>query len=149
VKSLTVQGVWLTLPGERRAFVRSREGCVMASRLRVALSALEPVLMAVGVVGVQPAAAAAVGPTVSMGDQSDLDRDRVNGSVLAPVLLSAPASARVVVSYFTVDGTATAGADYTRSGVVDREERRFLSGLRGVVFGAEQVKVGGVVNRRW
>ena len=40
----------------------------------------------------------------------------VTGSVFVPVYLSAPAAAPVVVSYWTVDGTATAGSDYIRWG---------------------------------
>ncbi len=40
----------------------------------------------------------------------------MTGSVFVPIYLSAPAAAPVVVSYWTVDGTATAGSDYLRWG---------------------------------
>ncbi len=72
-------------------------------------------LSAVGMVASRPVEAAS-GPMLSMGDQSGLERDVVNGSVFVPVFLSAPATQPVVVSYFTEDVTATAGADYLRWG---------------------------------
>ena len=53
---------------------------------------------------------------MSVGDQSGLERDIVTGSVFVPITLSAPAAEPVVVSYWTADGTATAGVDYLRWG---------------------------------
>ena len=82
---------------------------------RVVVAALVSALLAVGVVVSRPVSAAD-GPTLSVGDQSGLERDLVTGSVFVPVYLSAPAAAPVVVSYWTVDGTATAGSDYMRWG---------------------------------
>lgn len=72
-------------------------------------------LVATSLVAGTPASAEA-GPTVSVGDQSGLERDSVTGSVFMPIYLSEPALEPVVVSYWTADGTATAGADYTRWG---------------------------------
>jgi alpha-tubulin suppressor-like RCC1 family protein len=60
--------------------------------------------------------AAAEGVVLSIGDQSGLERDEVTGSAFVPVYLSAPASEPVVVSYWTVDGTALASVDYIRWG---------------------------------
>lgn len=60
--------------------------------------------------------AAAEGPTLSVGEQSGLERDLVTGSVFVPVYLSEPATEPVVVSYWTSDGSAVAGSDYTRWG---------------------------------
>lgn len=51
-------------------------------------------------------ASAADGPTVSMGNQSGLERDNPYGSVFMPVTLSAAATEPVVVSYYTVNQTA-------------------------------------------
>lgn len=59
---------------------------------------------------------AADGPTLSVGDQSGLERDEVSGSVFVPVTLSEPLAAPLVVSFHTLDGTAVAGTDYTRWG---------------------------------
>ncbi len=56
------------------------------------------------------------GPVVSIGDQSGLERDLVTGSVFLPVYLSEPVAEPVVVSFYTVDGTAIQGQDYTRWG---------------------------------
>jgi alpha-tubulin suppressor-like RCC1 family protein len=71
--------------------------------------------LVVGIVASGPVSAAE-GPTLSLGDQSGLERDAVNGSVFMPIYLSEPATEPVVVSYWTVDDTATAGADYLRWG---------------------------------
>lgn len=83
--------------------------------MRVVLAGLLAVLLAVGAVVSSPSSAAET-VTLSVGDQSGLERDAVTGSVFVPIYLSAPASEPVVVSYWTVDGTATAGSDYTRWG---------------------------------
>ena len=77
--------------------------------------ALVAAMMVIGVVSALPASAAG-GPTLSVGDQSGLERDAVTGSVFVPIYLSAPATEPVVVSYYTVDGTAIAGLDYSRWG---------------------------------
>jgi alpha-tubulin suppressor-like RCC1 family protein len=84
-------------------------------RVRVVVASLASALLMVGIVAGVPASAAD-GPTVSLGDQSGLERDAVTGSVFVPVYLSEPAAAPVVVSFHTVDGTAVAGQDYTRWG---------------------------------
>ncbi len=86
-----------------------------AAGVRRPLAVLVAGLLAVGVVSALPASAVD-GPTLSVGDQSGLERDSVTGSVFVPITLSAPAAAPVVVSYWTVDGTAGAGVDYTRWG---------------------------------
>jgi alpha-tubulin suppressor-like RCC1 family protein len=46
------------------------------------------------------------GPTVSIGDVSGLERDEVFGSVMVPLFLDRVATEPVVVSYYTVNGTA-------------------------------------------
>jgi alpha-tubulin suppressor-like RCC1 family protein len=46
------------------------------------------------------------GPTVSIGDVSGLERDDVFGSVMVPLFLDRVATEPVVVSYYTVNGTA-------------------------------------------
>lgn len=83
--------------------------------VRRSLCALVAALLAVGTFAAAPASAAP-GPTVSVGDQSGLERDTVTGSVFMPIYLSEPATEPVVVSYWTLDATATAGTDYTRWG---------------------------------
>lgn len=84
-------------------------------RIRVTLSALLAALLATGLVVAAPVSAAP-GVVVSIGDQSGLERDSVNGSVFMPVYLSEPAPEPVVVAFYTTDGTATAGEDYVRWG---------------------------------
>jgi hypothetical protein len=59
---------------------------------------------------------APAGPTVSLGDQSGLERDTTTGSVFVPVYLSEPVAEPVVVQFHTADGSANAGTDYTRWG---------------------------------
>ncbi len=81
------------------------------ARGRAVVAAALAALMAVGLVSARPLSAAD-GPTVSLGDQSGLERDAVTGSVFVPVFLSEPADSAVTVSYSTVDGTARAGSDY-------------------------------------
>lgn len=81
----------------------------------VAASLLLAALFTVGLVQLQDVDAAE-GPRVAVGDASGLERDDVTGSVFVPVYLSSPAPAPVVVSYYSVDGTAVAGSDYTRWG---------------------------------
>ena len=85
------------------------------SRVRTLVAALVAALLAIGLVASRPVAAAD-GPTLSVGDQSGLERDTVTGSVFVPITLSEPATEPVVVSYWTADGTATAGVDYLRWG---------------------------------
>lgn len=86
-----------------------------AVTIRRGLVALLAPLLAIGALAASPAAAQP-GPTLSVGDQSGLERDLVTGSVFMPIYLSDPAPQPVIVSYWTLDGTATAGADYTRWG---------------------------------
>lgn len=80
--------------------------------------ALGLALAALSVIGlaVAPGAVAQDAPVVSLGDASGLERDLVSGSVFVPVFLSHPADTNVVVSFHTVNGTATAGTDYQRWG---------------------------------
>ena len=85
------------------------------SRARTLVAALIATLLAIGLVASRPVAAAD-GPALSVGDQSGLERDLVTGSVFVPITLSAPATESVLVSYWTADGTATAGVDYLRWG---------------------------------
>ena len=87
----------------------------MGGRVRVALAAGLSALLMVGIVAGSPASAAD-GPTVSLGDQSGLERDTTTGSVFVPVYLSEPAAEPVVVSFHTADDSAVAGQDYTRWG---------------------------------
>lgn len=84
-------------------------------RVRTLVVATMATLLAVGVVAARPIAAAD-GPTLSVGDQSGLERDSVTGSVFMPIYLSEPATEPVVVSYWTQDGTAIGGVDYLRWG---------------------------------
>jgi hypothetical protein len=56
------------------------------------------------------------GPVLSVSDSSGLERDSVTGSVFVPVTLSKASATPTVVSFYTVDGTAIAGQDYTRWG---------------------------------
>ena len=56
------------------------------------------------------------GPVVSVGTAQGLERDNVTGSVFVPVFLAEANAAPTVVSFYTVDGTAIAGQDYTRWG---------------------------------
>lgn len=83
--------------------------------VRVWIAAILTALLAVGSV-VSPPASAADGPTLTVGNQSGLERDAVTGSVFVPIYLSEPVAEPVVVAYSTADGTATAGADYLRWG---------------------------------
>jgi hypothetical protein len=55
-------------------------------------------------------------PALSAGDASGLERDSVTGSVFVPVFLTRASDEPTVVSFYTADGTATAGVDYTRWG---------------------------------
>ena len=55
-------------------------------------------------------------PVVSIGSASGLERDLVTGSVFVPVFLSKANDAPTVVSFYTVNGTATAGSDFARWG---------------------------------
>ena len=55
-------------------------------------------------------------PELLAGSASGLERDSATGSVFVPVFLSEAADEPTVVSFYTVDGTATAGVDYTRWG---------------------------------
>ena len=54
-----------------------------------------------------------VNPVLTVGSAEGLERDSVTGSVQVPVTLSVAAAAPVVVSFYTVNGTATGGLDYT------------------------------------
>jgi alpha-tubulin suppressor-like RCC1 family protein len=85
------------------------------ARSRAAAVAVLAALLAIGTVTAD-VASAADGLTVSLGDQSGLERDSLTGSVFVPVYLSAPADEPVIVSYSTADGSAVAGSDYTRWG---------------------------------
>jgi hypothetical protein len=53
---------------------------------------------------------------VSIGSAQGLERDVVTGSVFVPVFLARASATPTVVSFYTVDGTAIAGQDYTRWG---------------------------------
>ena len=66
------------------------------ARGRAVVAAALAALMAVGLVSARPLSAAD-GPTVSLGDQSGLERDAVTGSVFVPVFLSEPADSAVTV----------------------------------------------------
>lgn len=83
---------------------------------RVMVAALVTAMLAVGAVVAGTGAGAAAGPVVSLGDASGLERDTTTGSVFVPVFLSQPAAEPVVVTFFSTDGTAVAGVDFTRWG---------------------------------
>ena len=83
--------------------------------MRAMATAVMVALLGAGVVAGQQAGAA-TGPRVSLGGASGLERDAVTGSVFVPVFLSEAAASPVVVSYYSVDGTAVAGSDYSRWG---------------------------------
>ena len=63
-----------------------------------------------------PKVGAVDGPRVSVGDASGLERDSTTGSVFVPIYLSQAAADPVVVTYYSSDGTALAGSDYSRWG---------------------------------
>jgi hypothetical protein len=80
------------------------------------VAALVTAMLAVGAVVAGNGVGAAAGPVVSLGDASGLERDTTTGSVFVPVFLSQAAAEPVVVTFFSTDGTAVAGVDFTRWG---------------------------------
>lgn len=88
---------------------------MVASRVRGGLVAVVAVLLMVGAT-TGSVVSATEGPVVSLGDAAGLERDSVTGSVFVPVFLSEPAVAPVTVAFFTAEGSATSGVDYSRWG---------------------------------
>jgi hypothetical protein len=83
--------------------------------MRAMATVMIAALLGAGAIAGQQAGAA-TGPRVSLGSASGLERDTVTGSVFVPVFLSQPATEPVVVTFFSTDGTAVAGVDFTRWG---------------------------------
>lgn len=86
------------------------------SAARALFVGLVAVLLAVGVVSALPASAGPAPIVVSIGGNTGLERETVTGSVSLPVTLSEPATTPVVVSFYTVAGTALSNVDYSRWG---------------------------------